>query len=348
MPPRLAQPARLSLDWLDADDDVRQMNGLPDTSPICGWLVPDNLGDGLGVYAADGSTIGGLYALADPVQPRFAQWREPAGGTLTAIDSIGNPHLRAVVGRLRESGPEALGTMLANLDETLRMIEPEDYAQHRGRAVLMGRPLAVVRAEVTLELMGWPAVHQDWNVFRQDMRRASRETNSFPQVLFPIRIGEHQRLNDGVLGFWLEDAAQRLGPVFYDVRGDDDPLVQALDFPSRYLTLLVDPRGETHATIGILPTRSLRIPAEMFRTALESMAVGFFTAPVLTDADRIALPLPNEPGYAWSWQEPRRTGWVELTDLPQPDPRIPAQPTLREGWLTLRPVPGRNPDQGEG
>jgi hypothetical protein len=103
-----------------------------------------------------------------------------------------------------------------------------------------------------------------------------------------------------------------------------------------------------HATSGILPTRSLKIPAEMFRTALESMAVGFFTAPVLTDADRIALPLPNEPGYAWSWQEPRRTGWVELTDLPQPDPRIPAQPTLREGWLTLRPVPGPNLDQGEG
>ncbi|HXA59687.1 MAG TPA: hypothetical protein VNW94_11045, partial [Streptosporangiaceae bacterium] len=153
----------------------------------------------------------------------------------------------------------------------------------------------------------------------------------------PIRIGEHQRLNDGVLGFWLEDAAQQLGPTFYDVRGDVNPLVQAIDVPSQFLTLLIDPRGAVHATSGILPTRSLRIPAEMFRTALEGMAVSFFTAPLLTGADRIAVPLPNEPGYAWSWQERLPAGWTETTDLPQPDQRIPEMPTLREGWLTLRP-----------
>jgi hypothetical protein len=344
MPPRLAQPARLSFTWLDADHDVQQMNGLPDTSPICGWLVPDNLDDSLAVFAADGSAIGALYALADLDRPGLAQWREPPGASLTPIETIANRHLRDVVLRLRGDGPSALGTLLGGLDDALHSIEPEDFAQYRGRAVLMGRPIAVVRAELTLELMGWPAVHQDWNVFRQDMRRASRETNGFPLVDFPVRIGEHQQLGDAVLGFWLEDPAQRLGSTFYTVQGARDPISQAIDRPPQYLTMLVDPRGEVHATIGILPCRSLRIPAEFFRGALEGMAVGFFTAPVLTDADRVALPLPNEPGYTWSWQELRRTGWREETDLPQPDPRIPAQPTLREGWSVLRPVP----EQGNG
>jgi hypothetical protein len=339
MPPRLAQPARLSVNWLDAEDDIQQMNGLPDSSPICGWLVPGNLDDSLTVFAADGTAIGVLYALPDPAQPRLAQWRAVPGAVLTPVGGIANPHLRAVVQELRNGGPDALGAMLAGFDEILQLIEPEEYAQHRGRAVLMGWPLAVARAEVTLELMGWPAVHQDWNVFRQDLRRQTRETNGFSLVRFPVRIGEHHQLGDGVVGFWLEDQAQGMIPGFHDVRGDENPLVQAIDMPSQYLTMIMDPRGTVHATIGILPTRTLQIPATMYQSALECMAVTFLTAPLLTDGDRVAVPLPNEPGFAWSWQEQSPAGWVERTGLPQPDARIPEQPTLREGWLTLRAVP---------
>ncbi|HEY8981452.1 MAG TPA: hypothetical protein VIU15_17925 [Streptomyces sp.] len=341
LPPRLAQPARLSFEWLDAEDDIRQTNGLPDTSPICGWLIPDHLDAGVAVYAADGSAIGALHAL-----PGAAQWRELPGGVFGPVEAIANPHLRAVVQRLRDTGPDALGAFLEDLDATLQYIEPEDYAQHRGRAVLMGRPLAVVRARVSLELMGRPANHQDWNVFRQDMGRACRETNDFPMVRFPVRIGEHQVLDDGVLGFWLEDSAQRLGPLWHDVRSPEDPLVQALDAPPQYLTMLIDPRGTVHATAGVLPTRSLRIPAGMFQSALEGMAVSFRTAPVLTDADHLAVPLPDEPGYAWSWQEQRRSGRFEQADPPRPDARFPARATLREGWLTLRPAHDLQNDRG--
>lgn len=334
MPPRIAQPARLTINWIDADSDSQE-NGLPDTSPICGWLVPDNLDLSLAVYAADGSAIGSLRALADPRQPQLAQWRPPPGGTLKPV---ANAHLNAVVQNLRTGGPAALGAMLTGLDDTLAQIEPEDYAQHQGRAVLMGSPIAVVRAEVTLELMGWPAVHQDWNVLRQDMQRSSRETNDFQLVRFPIRIGEHTLLDDGVLGFWLEDSAQQLTGAFNDVRSDKNPLVQALDLPSQYLTMLIDPRGKVHATIGILPTAELSVPAEMYRNALTRMAVGFFTGPLLADSGKVAVPLPNEPGFAWSWQERGRTGLTTLSPPPAPDQHVPAEPTLHEGWLILTPT----------
>jgi hypothetical protein len=343
MPPRLAQPARLTVNWLDGEDSIRQMNGLPDTSPICGWLVPGNLSDSLGVYAADGTATGELYALSDPERPALAQWRALPGTEFIPVEQIPNARLRAVVRELRDDGPDALAVLLGRLDDTLRQIEPEDYAQRQGLALLMGRPLAVVRAEVTLELMGWPAVHQDWNVFRQDMRRATRETNQFPLVRFPVRLGEHHQLGDGVLGYWLEDAAQRLIPGFHDVRDEDNPLRQAIDVPAQYATLLIDPRGTVHATAGVLPTRTLQIPADMYRQALDSMAVAFLTAPLLADGDLVAVPLPNEPGYSWSWQEQTREGWTERTSLPQPDARIPERPVLREGWLTLRPAPSEVP-----
>ncbi|MFF0523446.1 hypothetical protein ACFYTC_32485 [Actinomadura nitritigenes] len=329
MPPRIAQPARLTVNWQGADD-------LGGTSPICGWLVPDNLDLSLAVYAADGTALGSLRALADPRRPEYAQWRPPPGGTLAPI---GNAHLGALVERLRTGGPTALGTLLEGLDDTLAQIEPEDYAQHRGRSVLMGNPIAVARLELTLELMGWPAVHQDWNVFRQDMRRSSRETNDFELVRFPIRIGEHTLLNDGVLGFWLENSAREPAGDFHDVRAGRDPLIQALDLPSQYLTLLLDPRGRMHATSGILPTVDLALPVETYRSALGRMAVAFFTGPLLGDSDHVGVPLPNEPGYAWSWRERTRAGWSTLPDPPAPDQRVLAEPTLREGWLVLTPDP---------
>jgi hypothetical protein len=81
----------------------------------------------------------------------------------------------------------------------------------------------------------------------------------------------------------------------------------------------------------------------MYRQALDSMAVAFLTAPLLADGDLVAVPLPNEPGYSWSWQEQTREGWTERTSLPQPDARIPERPVLREGWLTLRPAPSEVP-----
>ncbi|MFI6604792.1 hypothetical protein ACIBHX_51955 [Nonomuraea sp. NPDC050536] len=321
MPPRLAQAARITLRLLDADHDTQSLTGLPGCSPVCGLLVPDNLDDSLRVFARQGTWLGSLYALPDPARPDHALWRPAPGGPVTSDASIGDPHLRAVIGRLRDSGADGVGRLLPSLDEALQAVEPADYAQHRGRAVLMGRPIAVVRAEVGLELMEPPAVHQDWNVFRQDMRRADRETNGFPLVRFPVKIGEHGRLEDGVLGFWLEEPGGALGPDLHLVHdlAEGDPrgeVPAAIDLPPRYLTLLVDPRGAIHATSGILPTESVRISAEHYQDAVERLEVGFFAGPVLTDGGGVAVPLPAEPGSFWTWRERDRTGWQEVSRPP--------------------------------
>jgi hypothetical protein len=344
MPPRLAQPARISLRLLDAGDDVRPLTGLPACSPICGLLVPDTLDDSLRICSTQGRWLGSVYAFADPASPGRALWQAAPDGDVVggsgAQADIQNPHLRAVAERLCESGAEGVGRFLRAIDEGLAAVDPENHAQHPGRAVLMGRPIAVVRAEVGLEMMEPPAVHQDWNVFRQDMARSGRETNDFPLVRFPVRIGEHDRLGDGVLGYWLEALPGGLGTDYHDVQGAAEPVLEvAIDLPPRYLTLLVDPRGAVHATSGILPTESVRIAAEHYQDAIGDLEVGFLAAPVLTDADGIAVPLPAEPGFSWSWRERDRTGWVQTADPPQPPERFPAGLTVREGRLTLRPTP---------
>ena len=59
---------------------------------------------------------------------------------------------------------------------------------------------------MNLELQGLPAVHQGWKVFREDMELDSRDDDHFSQVRFPVRIGEYQQFNDGLVGFWKESA----------------------------------------------------------------------------------------------------------------------------------------------
>lgn len=336
MPPRLAQPARVDVRWLDSDHDVREMNDVPVTSPICGWLVPNNLDGSLAVFAADGRALGAVLALADVEQPSRAQWRPaPGGEPSSGPGSIGNEHLRRVVKWLQSQGGEEVGTFLETVDDALGSIDPHSSAENSSSAFLLGRPIAVVRAQVNLELLGWPAVHQDWNVFRQDMRRSSRETNDFPLVRFPLRIGEHGRLSDGVVGFWPETAAGELIAPFRPVQqpGDTDDawhIDQSLDAPPAFLTILFDPRARLHVTSGVLPTKSLTIPAEQFADALRQMEVTFFSAPVLSDGELLDLPLPSEPGYLWSWLEQSRAGWHELSTAP----------TLRRDVLDGQPMPG--------
>jgi hypothetical protein len=333
MPPRLAQPAQLSFRWLDSDHDIRRTNDVPTTSSICGWIAPDDLDGGLACYDGDGAPLGQLLALPDPLEPGAARWRSAPGGGVDAVTGIINPYLQELAGRLRALGPDALGEFVARLDADLATIEPADYAD----GALTVRPLAVVRAEADLRLMGLPAIHQDWNVFRQDLRRSSRDTDDAPLVRFPIRVGTSAQLDDGLVVYWDED-----GTAHWTT---DHPVLEvAVGLPARRLTMLVDPRAPVHVTSGILPAKSIGIPPEQYRDAMAALRPAYFVAPVLTDGDRMAVPVPDEPRQEWSWRarEPDPAGWTETpVEDPRPDAGFPNTPTLREGYLILRPTPER-------
>jgi len=116
----------------------------------------------------------------------------------------------------------------------------------------------------------------------------------------------------------------------------------AVGLPSRRLTMLVDPRAPVHLTSGILPAKAIGIPPEQYRDAMAALRPAYFVAPLLTDAGHLAVPVPDEPGQEWSWRArgPAPAGWTEtVIDDPRPDAGFPVMPTLREGYLILRPIP---------
>ncbi|MER7167171.1 hypothetical protein ABT336_14020 [Micromonospora sp. NPDC000207] len=340
MPPRLAAPARLRLLLLDADND-KPCSGLVESSPVCGWLLPDVLDDGLRVHAASGGWLGTLYPTSDPHRPELALWQAAPSTGVPAVEEIDNPRLRAVVSRLRQYGPTRFGELLGGLDDALDAVEPEGADTHLLRARLTGRPVAVVRLTVGLDLLGPPPIHQDWNVFREDLDRAGRETNDLPLVRFPVRIGEHGRLGDGVLGFWRHLPDGTLDADYHDVptTADDPPLRLAFGLPDETLTVLLEPAGAIHATTGVLPTVSVRLDTAHHHDALARLETGFLVAPVLTDAAGIGLALPSESGRRWTWRERDATGWTETDDPPGPQAGFPTDLTAREGWLALRTPP---------
>jgi len=442
LPPRLVQPARLNFRWLAADrgnhwgDDEPEMNDHPATTPICGWLLPNHLDNSLMVYDADGQALGSI-CQRDP------KWL-PAPGTSNLPDSRWNVHLRTLVNQLLHlqdapgQAPTFFESFLDGIEIALERIDPENFAHHTALALLMGRPIAVVRAVVDLQLRGQPAVIQDWNVFRRDITRdldaeltqparaasqpAERDTDAVGKVRFPIRLGDDRLFNDGLIGYWKEKwsadgetytydkdtfyvhacdqatvmktdpgnlgkfEAQRtqitrkletggkivVGEVVTEhdflklpdgeaiwtflcdtgvleelkrnpnirYAADTPDLAQAIDDAPQKLTMLVDPRGVVHAACGILPTKAIGIPPDQYAKAMQTLAITFLSAPILTGAaGKVCLPTPHEPGYAWSWIEKQNGTWSETAPVRPAslEATFAEAQTIREGWLKLTP-----------
>ncbi|MEM6268494.1 MAG: hypothetical protein AAF998_03610 [Bacteroidota bacterium] len=326
--PRFVQPARLNFRWLSANSGTQELNSHPDSTPICGWLLANNLDNSLDVYDADGFPIG--------VIDQEARWRAvPGTDVVVNPKNIANETLRKIVERLalvynetdtNNEKRDFLQAFISTTDAALADIDPETYVHHNQMSLLMGRPLAIVRANLGLELKGDPAIHHGWVEFLQDLGRTSRDTNAFDAVAVPVRIGERGQLNDGTVGYWQEDTAGELGSVFHTTaetssvssgaihtyEADALDITLNLGGDTTALTLLVDPRGDFHATTGLLPVQSLYVPQSLYADALQRINITFLTAPILTGAEQIALPLPNELGYEWSWLAKDRFNWTEV------------------------------------
>lgn len=331
LPPRLSQPARLGMRWLAGDSDQDEWNSHPAVTPICGWLTADNLDGQLILHDEAGALLGSVDLLG--------RWR-PAPGRPGPVrpEDIDNAHLRRLArylcreGQAHADGEQTFIEQFAALVESaLEQIDPESAQRDQARALLMSRPLALVRVRISLELQGPYAVQQDHIAFGRELQGQPRSSDGFEHVRFPLRIGEHMRFNDGVVGYWLEDASGEFAQdrfyapqsawveddtirVYHD---QDDEFTIWLSLADEPVTasVLMDPRGLLHASSGVLPTKALALPADEYLPALAQMQVSFLTAPLLTARGQVQIALPDEPGWAWGWLADVDGAWERLPAL---------------------------------
>ena len=341
LPPRLVQPARLNLRWIAADDDTIESNQHTATSPICGWIIPNFVDDTLSLFDAKGELLGSLGFMDDEIYPI-----PKPGADNFYVSEVKNTHFNSFVSYMLYQGQEFFYDFLAELRDSLEFIDPDTASQHSELAMLMGRPLAIVRAKANLELMEDYAINQDWNIFRKDLvntnnQKYKRATYNFENVKVPIRLGDWKQLNDGLIGFWrggnkndsIDEEDKFYLPLsqnedgnghqetseYLITAGEDDFLMyQSLTDKPQLLTMIFDPRSQLNISTGILPVKTIDISDVHFKKALENMSMQFLVAPIITPKGKLQLPLPANDDSSWHWV------YLQNKQLKE----IPAKPTI--------------------
>src|SRR5207248_2842792 len=243
-----------------------EATALPATSPICGWVVPNNLDSSLMFYAGSGEAIGTMTPSGDGVA---VVWQD-APGTGTPSGSVE----RAFAGRNPMLKAFAL------------------------RVVALGGPL-------------------------------DRSVWGFPKVEFPLLLGSLSKLDDGLVGFFVQrERADRSWETDFDrfyaaaadgtnphvVKPAPDTVTLALGAAPKTVTMLVDPRCKVHAFNGVTRVKALDIPLALYASALAALSYTFLTSPVLAGAGPFAIPVPLESDRRWTWVTYDGEAWRE-TDI---------------------------------
>ena len=254
---------------------------------------------------------------------------------------------------------------LNSIEETHPFINPGSGQGDRGLGILIGSPLALTRTVIALETGGGVVpVTQAQDQFIKDVtgptdkyiydNREMSSSANVSAVNIPVRLGDLTQINDGLVSFLISTSNGYLNDTLYAAAGpvsgqngisnpSPDTLMLQLNAEPIVLNLLIDPRASVHATTGILPVMQLSIPPDMYVSTMRTLAVTFFTHPVLQKANGLSVALPAETGFSWDWvglkgktiwQEPLKAEeaneFAKYSYTPQ---------TILEGWLKLSAAP---------
>lgn len=374
LPPRILESSRLWFKWLSAthnnhvpgiNDDFVEMNTHPATSPVTGWVLPNHLDNSLFFYDADGTPIGsfGIEHQTLKYRTRAGNLSNPGDDLPTDLAKV-NLHIAAFMQFISGKNYQFLQDLMTSILQSDQYMNAPNFASNAGLGVFIGRPLALTRAQIAVETLGYalPLSQADNNptdAYPQDIlngrtKYADRQAQSsaaLQQVNINVRLGDLVKANDGLVGYLVErkDDNTFYAPTAPEagsngvVRPSPGNLSLNLNAPAVVVTMLIDPRAAVNATTGILPVQSLQIPPDQYTQTMQRLAVTFFTHPVMKKQEGFAVPIPAEAGYDWSWIQPIITsaGGTTITTALKPNavndnatygysPQM-----LLEGWLQL-------------
>lgn len=369
LPPRIQQAMRLNVDLVDAGQPEHLCGLDPGANPICGWLLPNHLDYGIAVYDAAGSWLGEVVLVGSGARQGL-RWQTVPGSAapLGAPPAIGDPSLSGFITTLlaRSDGPQALAALLQSIDESSWASSLFDNGAISGMAALIGQPIAVVRASLSIVPNGFTGVSfrfEDIEAQYSDAPPVGLPQDYAP----PVMIGSTAHLDNGVLGYFVKrdfstfyatrttktrsayllEAAQHPVKVPVSVRRPDAsaPARAAAD-KTVDLVMLCEPRGALYAISGLFPVIRQRLPPALTTKPLQSMAVGFQVGPLLSEPALLRMPIPVAGSGAWTWTERDGVaGWTTGLALETSDDkaRMPSDPPLlRQGWLQLSSIAAKS------
>jgi hypothetical protein len=394
--PRLQHGARWLFRLVDpgapADTDPRsvreafvdQVEPRLAVNPVAGFLLPDHVDESLEAFTVHGDPLGELVedAVTGGVRWEPAPGRPlppdagPLAGTTPQDRLVGEVAaglVRADAAARARGGPavSALSALLRVVDTTLWTVDTFSCLGTPSVAGLVGRPIAVVRAMLTLDVPDDLDEVEVTAAGGAQERRAAFD--AVRQQRFPVRLGELARSDDALLGFFVDDdylhlhvvdkAVADLAVVSGRHRGHlgllgrtaapgnevlrsdylvlEDTLLVQPGRPVR-LTLLMLPAGRVHLTSGVLPRKALALADDWVTPGLRHLVPSLRVGPVLVDPAQVRLPKPHLLGEDQTFT--RRTGPLSWRDDPIVAatqtahlPRLPHE--VQEGWIRVSPEP---------
>ncbi|MER5491555.1 hypothetical protein [Streptomyces sp. NPDC002490] len=348
LPPRLLQPARLRFDFVSQNDKTRYVDMSAGTTPVGAWIVPNYVDRALLCYAADGKPLGELrpqLTLAEEKVTTVVAWSPLPDSAVHTLDQLkkDQPVLHDFATELVAKGQTAFLELLATIAHVLHGIDPGNPYGDDVMGTLLGRPLALARARMGIELEGPPVSDPgwehalDWQALTQWRKRVKDNNGKPPATMshlelhWPIRLGNAGQLGDGLIGYFTEpnQTADTTESAFTDyatfyavdtapdtkqtgyikkIAADNWHRLPADSTTHTYLTVLFDPQAAVHATTDLLPVTPLQLPARFTRAALAAMQTALRLSPVLT-APR-AVPDPDA--------KPNKSAFTTALALPHP------------------------------
>lgn len=325
-PPRVLQPMRLKFRWQEQlDIDTQQY------TPICGYLCYNVFDETLALY-------NGAGALQGQINPD-GEW-QGRRGKLKPLDAISHPILRSFTHTLLSfhsanrsddgNGVNYLPLLKKAIMRAQENIEPQTASAANTTGVL--KPLAIVQTSLDLELMGPAETDKNWHALTNELEDGLANSRQFTQVKFPIKLGEYNNLDDGLVAYWKWHNGEVSGAGSFpqsdmaDVEGfidaasfaqneadyiDQSPdegianIEQCLDDPALSLILLMDPEAKVHATTGIVPRKSLQLANHLFQEVVDNIQTDYFTAPLLSPVSQLTIDLPEEQSWCWTQVNPQ-------------------------------------------
>lgn len=378
MPPRFTSPTRLWFRFRDASGADQDAN---DTiSPVAGYVLPNHLDGALEFFDNSGTNLG----VVRPDPAAGVVWEEAPGQPSTLGKSparaISNSFLGGVAQGLVGWGvadatpgapqdEDALSALLRIVDATLWSIDPFGHVGDEHMSLLVGHPVAVLRAQLRLEVKE-PVTRDIVN-----------------QTRIPVRIGALVHWQDGLMGYFVNDDyrtlycadaavagfAREVGPgrgflqqinqvpnyyqQFSNDLGanvtegktpvthpyiDDSGILFIQPNQTVNLTLLVEPHSVVHATCGLTPRKEIGVRRNWVADALAKLSPTFRFGPLLVDPKRIRMPVSGDIQGIWSWDHRTDVAtWTEDSVVNSTgDAAIPPDPAKgQEGWLRIVPKP---------
>lgn len=296
MPPAFSVPARLNADFVSAVNRSVLTSAAPETSPVCGIFIPEILNRRLLAYMADGKYLGMVKTVYRAGKPTVRWLSAPGMASDFGGLDIPNPSLKSFLKALINT-ENAFYEFYGLMDRYL------DMKQNFG-SLMWGRPLVLADFKIRFELIGSPPFSKRIEDF------GKYDTLGAENIRFKLKLGDMQRVADGLLGWFNGEDFSGMYPPFGAenphspegyVKYSAHPDISLSDL-ERHFTLLLEPDTPFTIHTGILPVKTVYFEAAHAKISQE-LPLSAEVSPVLGQMGQIGLPpLPeSEDKREYSW-----------------------------------------------